>query len=104
MNAHADRIFARGALLILGLLFGAVVAFCVGACQAGYRPFDVALALVASTIVAEALFVVELLVTGEPLNRSDYLYLSWHRFPVTAGWILGLFASSFPQLVRHVQI
>jgi hypothetical protein len=48
--------------------------------------------------------VVELLVTGEPLNRSDYLYLSWHRFPVTAGWILGLFASSFPQLVRHVQI
>jgi hypothetical protein len=73
MNARADRIFARGALLILGLLFGAAVASASGPVRWGYRPFDVALALVASTIVAEALFVVELLVTGEPLKRPDYL-------------------------------
>jgi hypothetical protein len=46
MNAHADRIFARGALLILGLLFGAAVASASGLSGAG---------------------IVELLVTGIPL-------------------------------------
>jgi hypothetical protein len=97
---------AGGAFLAYGLQYAAFAfggAYAIDRARGAYVVLYVALALVVSTIVAEALFVAELLVTGETLKLPDYPYLSWHRFPDTAGWILGLFASSFPQLVRHVQ-
>jgi tetratricopeptide (TPR) repeat protein len=99
----AMAIGIAASLLCNGIPYGAYAfagGYAIARGRGAYAMYLLSIALFLVTPIAEALHLLLLIVTGENLQGADYLYLSWREFPATAGWILGLFASSFPQLVR----